>query len=131
MIPMNRGHIYLEMWLWLVNSIEDEPDEEKRARMYTVQIALAQGLDKDLGAQYGHGSIALDTARKLNLDIIAANIDHMLHDYMYHEYQPSPIDEAEFEDAFCDPRTPEQRAADEDWQEDLETRRDLLAGLHW
>jgi len=35
----------------------------------------------------------------------------------------------QFEDAFCDPRTPEQRADDADWKDEQDTIADIMAGL--
>ena len=44
-------------------------------------------------------------AKELKLELIAANLDHLLHDHLYHEYQPHPVNEAErVNDAWRDER---------------------------
>mgnify|MGYP006935485949 CR=1 FL=1 len=44
-------------------------------------------------------------------------------------FPPALAEVPQFEDAFCDPRTPEQRAADSDWKDEQDTIADIMAGL--
>lgn len=45
------------------------------------------------------------------------------------EFYDHPVNEAEFEDGFCDPRTPAERAADEDAADYQNTIADVRTGF--
>src|SRR5687768_7078021 len=92
--PMNRGHLYLEIWYWMLDLIESEPDDERRSRMNAVQMAFAEGVDTGEVNQYRAGCRALEFANQLGESIFAANIEILLADHMYIHVQDNPANVA-------------------------------------
>lgn len=87
---MNRGHLYLEIWYWMLDLIEREKDDERRSSMNTVQIAFAEGVDTDASNQYRAGCKALEFAKQLGESVFASNIETLLADRMYIDVQDNP-----------------------------------------
>src|SRR5688572_22025117 len=81
---MNRGHIYLEMWYWMLNAMEEAGmNGENTDAKNTVQMAFGQGVDETVEVQYKSAKNALSVANSLNEHIFAENIQLVLNSPMY------------------------------------------------